>query len=118
MTFGNIKRKLKLHGEALAGNSPATPKRGGSSGRPKTATPKSTNKRGAAAAANGTPSKRSKKGGKQQPNESDQDDEEDFRVPDVRIKKEEPFDNDDDDDIKINHKLDFLNGVERFAKYE
>ncbi|KAF2823523.1 hypothetical protein CC86DRAFT_69053 [Ophiobolus disseminans] len=99
VTFGNIKRKIKLLGEGLAANGPTTPKKGGGHGRAKagpTTTPKSTGKRSAKAAANGdddipdpeeTPTKRAKKAGSKKAREDLDDDEEEFNF--GRIKKEE-----------------------------
>lgn len=79
VTFGNIKRKIKLLGEGLAANGPATPKNGhaGKNGGPKT--PKSSGKRSKAATENvveGTPSKRSKKASLKKRTADDDDDDE------------------------------------------
>ncbi|KAF2132106.1 hypothetical protein P153DRAFT_184310 [Dothidotthia symphoricarpi CBS 119687] len=90
VTFGNIKRKIKLLGESLSSNGPATPKKTGGPGRSK-ATPASTStsgrkkKRGAADnGAADTPSKKKKKAA----HDYDGDDvDEEFVVP--KVKKEE-----------------------------
>ncbi|KAF1841562.1 uncharacterized protein K460DRAFT_293388 [Cucurbitaria berberidis CBS 394.84] len=79
VTFGNIKRKIKLLGDSLSGNGPATPKKGGAGGRSKTATPKRSGgggKRGLTAAQNDTPSKkRQKTGGRKAREEIEHEDE-------------------------------------------
>ncbi|KAF1913950.1 hypothetical protein BDU57DRAFT_328226 [Ampelomyces quisqualis] len=90
VTFGNIKRKIKLLGEDLAAGGPATPKKGGGPGRSKSTggTPKSTGKRGASksvGADDESPTKRSRKTTAKM-NRDDDDDEEIFAP---RVKKEE-----------------------------
>lgn len=91
VTFGNIKRKIKLLGEGLTADDQATPKKGGGPGRSKSSitTPKSTGKRGAASKSAGddeseTPTKRSKK---QKARDDDDDEDEEMFAP--RVKKEE-----------------------------
>jgi hypothetical protein len=89
VTFGNIKRKIKLLGEGLAADGPANPKKTGGPGRGKTGTtPKSTGKRGAAANDDESPTKRAKKSSAKKSRSSD-DDEEDI-IP--KVKKEELVD--------------------------
>jgi hypothetical protein len=88
VTFGNIKRKIKLLGEGLAADGPATPKKGAGAGRPKaSATPK---KRGTstAAADDESPTKRAKKTSSTKETRKDHEDEddEDFAP---KVKKEE-----------------------------
>jgi hypothetical protein len=89
VTFGNIKRKLKLLGEGLAADGPATPKKGGGPGRGKTsgATPKSSGKRGASkapgTAEDETPTKRAKKVAPKKKREDDDDDDE-HSLPNVK----------------------------------
>jgi hypothetical protein len=86
VTFGNIKRKIKLLGDGLAADGPATPKKAGGPERGKAGTtPKSTGKRGAGKADGDgeTPSKRAKKTKKT--TNDDEDDEE--SIP--KVKKEE-----------------------------
>ncbi|OAL05847.1 hypothetical protein IQ06DRAFT_332238 [Phaeosphaeriaceae sp. SRC1lsM3a] len=88
VTFGNIKRKLKLLGEGLAADGPATPKKGGGPGRAKAAsTPRSAGKRNRKSEdGEESQSKKAKEGAARKPhNDSDEDDE--LSVP--RIKKEE-----------------------------
>jgi hypothetical protein len=91
VTFGNIKRKLKLLGEGLAADGPATPKKGGGPGRSKAsgATPKSTGKRSVSKApgtADETPTKRAKKGTVKKARDDDHDDDEHFHP---NVKREE-----------------------------
>jgi hypothetical protein len=92
VTFGNIKRKLKLLGEGLAADGPATPKKGGGPGRSKAsgATPKSTGKRGASKAPgttdDETPTKRAKKGTAKKTRDDDDDDDEHFH-PNVKMEE-------------------------------
>ncbi|KAF1936540.1 hypothetical protein EJ02DRAFT_427425 [Clathrospora elynae] len=76
VTFGNIKRKIKLLGDSLSAIAPATPKKRGGSDLAKT-TPK---KRGAAAVNDTatTPSKRTRKVARQPSADDEEDDEEDF----------------------------------------
>jgi len=95
VTFGNIKRKIKLLGEGLAANGPATPKNGSGAGRAK-ATPKSSGKRTAKAAAAGsdeeeaaTPSKRPKKNSAKKPRRNADDDDDEEFASFGNIKKEE-----------------------------
>jgi hypothetical protein len=86
VTFGNIKRKIKLLGDGLAADGPATPKKAGGPGRGKAGTtPKSTGKRGAGKADGDgeTPSKRAKKT-KKTTNDHEDDEE---SIP--KVKKEE-----------------------------
>jgi hypothetical protein len=90
VTFGNIKRKLKLLGEDLAANGPATPKKGGGPGRSKTTTPKSTGKRAAPKATGKTdesPTKRTKKNAPKKMRDNSDDDDDEQLAP--RVKKEE-----------------------------
>jgi hypothetical protein len=93
VTFGNIKRKIKLLGEGLAAAGPATPK-GGGPGRGKAAgaTPRSSAKRSAAKATEEdgteTPTKRPKKSPpKKAARNADDDDDEEFDF--GKVKKEE-----------------------------
>lgn len=89
VTFGNIKRKIKLLGERLAADGPATPKKAGGPGRGKAGTtPKSTGKRGAGKTIDDSesPTKRAKKGRAKKRNDDDDDDEELFTP---KVKKEE-----------------------------
>jgi hypothetical protein len=83
VTFGNIKRKIKLLGEGLAASGPATPKKNSGAATPKkSGGPKSTGKRGASKN-DETPTKRRKKG-------DDDDDDDEMFVP--KVKKEEVSD--------------------------
>lgn len=93
VTFGNIKRKIKLFGEGLTANGPATPKKGGGPGRSKsTTTPKSTDKRAASKPTghdeSETPTKRPKTAGKKKRTYDDDDDDDD-EMSAPRVKKEE-----------------------------
>jgi hypothetical protein len=109
VTFGNIKRKIKLLGEDLAANGPATPKKAGGPGRSKTTTPKSTGKRGAAKTAdNESPTKRTKKNSTKKTRDDLEDDDEHFAPP---VKKEEVND--------INEGAnDFYSQVQNAAGYD
>ncbi|CAO2657215.1 Nn.00g033410.m01.CDS01 [Neocucurbitaria sp. VM-36] len=84
VTMGNIKRKLKLLGESLSQNGPATPKKTGGPGRSKTTTPKRGGKR--AAAESDAPSKRQKQGSRKAREQSVEDEDE---VLSPTIKEEE-----------------------------
>jgi len=88
VTFGNIKRKIKLLGEGLAADGPATPKNGAGAGRSKaSATPKKRGTSSATAADDESPTKRAKKqSAKKNRMNEDQDDDEDFAP---KVKKEE-----------------------------
>jgi hypothetical protein len=89
VTFGNIKRKIKLLGEGLAANGPTTPKKASGSGRGKAGTtPKSTGKRGADKDGE-SPTKRAKKGAAMKRSNDESDDEELFAP---KVKKEESAD--------------------------
>lgn len=93
VTFGNIKRKIKLLGEGVAASGPSTPKKAGGPGRSKAgaATPKSSGKRTSAAAgaegADETPTKRKKAVPKKSTRAADSDSDEElaFRA----VKREE-----------------------------
>jgi hypothetical protein len=82
VTFGNIKRKLKLLSE-VAASSPATPKKGASKS---STTPQSTGKRGAKMGDEESPTKRAKETPAKKARNDDEDDDEYF-IP--KIKKEE-----------------------------
>jgi hypothetical protein len=79
VTFGNIKRKIKLLGEALSEDGPATPKKGAGPGRGKAASTSATpKKRGATASATATPAKRKKTAVAAAAEEQDDDDDEEL----------------------------------------
>ncbi|KAL5118353.1 hypothetical protein ACEQ8H_003702 [Pleosporales sp. CAS-2024a] len=93
--FGTIKRKIKLLGEGLAADGPATPKTNSARAKP-APTPKSSAKRAMPAkdiAEDHSPTKRAKKATpkamkKESRNDDDEDDEEQDAVV-VKVKKEE-----------------------------
>jgi hypothetical protein len=88
VTFGNIKRKIKLLGEALAEDGPRTPKKGGR-GKSVGVTPK---KHGKNVDADATPSKRARKAAAVEDDNDnagdDDDDDEDFELDRSEVKDE------------------------------
>jgi hypothetical protein len=86
VTFGNIKRKLKLLGEGLAAAGPTTPKKGISKS---TTTPRSTGKRGAKVGDDVSPTKRAKKAPTKKVHDDDNEDDDDDEHFIPNIKKEE-----------------------------
>lgn len=90
VTFGNIKRKLKMLGEGLTADGPATPKNGHAGKAKSTGTPRSSTKRARKSSTDdddATPSKKSKKNATKKNSTPDDDDDEELVAP--RIKKEE-----------------------------
>ncbi|KAI4637797.1 hypothetical protein J4E83_000615 [Alternaria metachromatica] len=124
VTFGNIKRKLKNMAAGASEDSPATPAKSRSGGRPRTATTSTPKKRGATTAA---PASASKRRAARQPTYSneasanDDDDDDDFGLHGPKVKKEEPaFDDgfdlvEEDVPSRDGMSYGFLDGIETFS---